>query len=50
MASQPATPHTIQGSFAKGSNEFVFNANMKVVMEKRDTGLYQTAFENGKKG
>jgi len=50
MASQPAAVHTVQGSFTKGANEFVFNPNMKVVMDKRDTGLYQTAYENGKKG
>ena len=51
MASQPADSGTIQGSFAKGSNAFVFNPNMKVVMTKRDSGFfYQTAYENGHAG
>ena len=48
IASQPASGTTIQGSFAKGLNEFVFNPNLKVVMEKRDTGFYQTGYEQGK--
>ena len=48
MASQPANSNTIQGSFGKGLNEFVFNANLKVVMDKRDSGYFQTGFENGK--
>jgi hypothetical protein len=48
MASLPADGHTIQGSFEKGSNEFVFNPNLKVVMDKRDSGFYQTGYENGK--
>lgn len=48
LASQPATDSTIQGSFANGSNEFHFNPQMKVVMDKRDTGLYQTSYINGK--
>ncbi len=50
MASQPASSHTIQGSFLNGANQFVFNPNMKVVMDKRDSGFYQTGYENGKKG
>jgi len=49
LASQPATDSTIEGSFVHGSNEFVFNPQMKVVMDKRDTGFYQTGYINGKK-
>jgi len=48
FASQPANFHTIQGSFSKGTNEFVFNPKMKVVMDKRDTGFFQTGYENGR--
>ncbi|MDR3694643.1 MAG: multiheme c-type cytochrome [Mucilaginibacter sp.] len=48
MASQPANSYTIQGSFAKGVNELIFNPNLKVVMNKRDSGYFQTGFENGK--
>src|ERR1700761_9806748 len=49
MASQPADAKTIQGNFAPGADEFVFNAASKVVMDKRDSGYFQTGFENGKK-
>jgi len=48
MASQPANGNTIQGSFKKGVNEFMFNPHLKVVMDKRDSGYFQTGFENGK--
>jgi hypothetical protein len=48
MASQPADNNTIQGSFKKGSNEFLFNAGTKVVMSKNDSGFYQTGYVNGK--
>ncbi len=48
MASGPASDSTIRGSFAKDSNEFVFNPHLKVVMDKRDSGFYQTSFVNGK--
>lgn len=48
MASLPATDSTIQGSFASGANEFHFNSLMKVTMDKRDSGFYQTSYVNGK--
>jgi hypothetical protein len=48
IASQPADSNTIQGNFMKGANEFLFNTNMKVVMNKRDSGFYQTSYVNGK--
>lgn len=40
--------HSIGGSFAHGANQFFFNKDMKVVMEKRDSGLFQVAYQNGK--
>src|ERR1700744_1197894 len=48
MASQPANRHSIQGSFAKDSNEFIFNPHLKVVMEKRDSGYFQASYLDGK--
>jgi hypothetical protein len=48
MASQPANSNTVLGNFAKGSNEFHFGPNAKVVMDKRDSGFYQTSYVNGK--
>ena len=38
---------TVGGSFHTGNNTFYFDANTKVVMEKRDSGLYQVAYKNG---
>ncbi|MDB4921354.1 multiheme c-type cytochrome [Mucilaginibacter sp.] len=48
VASRPAADNTIQGNFNKGFNEFIFNQHLKVVMEKRDSGFYQTSYANGK--
>ncbi|HTD98989.1 MAG TPA: cytochrome c3 family protein [Mucilaginibacter sp.] len=48
-ASRPASESTIDGSFAKGANEFNFGDHMKVVMSKTDSGYYQTSYINGKK-
>ena len=39
----------IKGSFANGRNIFPFNNNVKVVMEKREDGLYQAAYLNDEK-
>ena len=46
--SQAATAKTIGGSFKPGSNTFSFGNGITVVMEKRDSGLYQAAYQNGK--
>jgi len=40
--------HSIGGSFAHGANEYSFNKDMKVVMEKRGDGLYQVSYLKGK--
>ena len=40
--------HNIGGSFNYGSNEFYFSKDLKVVMEKTDSGLYQVAYYKGK--
>jgi hypothetical protein len=42
-----AAENSISGSFKPGSNTFTFNSGIKVVMEKRDSGLYQVAYQNG---
>lgn len=47
--SQLADKHTVSGSFKPGSNEYLFSNNVKVVMKKDAGGLYQVAYENGKK-
>jgi hypothetical protein len=48
VASLPATDSTVHGSFAKGSNIFAVNQAQQVVMEKLDSGLYQSYYLNGK--
>lgn len=48
MSAQPASGQTIQGNFSKGSNEFVFNLHQKVVMNKRDSGFFQSSYIDGK--
>lgn len=45
---QVSSANTVSGSFKNGSNSFSFSKNIKVVMEKRDSGLYQVAYANGK--
>jgi hypothetical protein len=47
-ASTPATENTVHGSFAKDSNVFNINSSQKVVMEKLDSGLFQSYYVNGK--
>lgn len=47
LTSQIASATNIMGSFEDGKNEFVFNEFSKMVMEKRDTGFFQTEYENG---
>ncbi|WP_184546585.1 multiheme c-type cytochrome [Mucilaginibacter sp. FT3.2] len=48
MASTPASANTVHGSFAKGFNVFAIDSNQRIVMEKRDSGLYQTYYVKGK--
>lgn len=46
--SRLADEHTINGSFLPGHNFYQLNSSTKVVMEKRDSGLFQVAYVNGK--
>jgi hypothetical protein len=48
VATVPATVNTIHGSFAKNFNVFNFSPSQKIVMERRDSGLFQTYYLNGK--
>jgi Cytochrome c554 and c-prime len=47
LTSGIADEKNIQGDFREGKNEFVFNGNVTVAMEKRPTGLYQVEYVNG---
>jgi hypothetical protein len=46
--SMPADEQAVKGSFAKGRNEYTYNPELKIVMEKRDTSLYQVVIYQGK--
>jgi nitrate/TMAO reductase-like tetraheme cytochrome c subunit len=47
LTSQPAIEKYIKGSFEKGKNIFPYNPSLFVEMERRDSGLYQVAYNNG---
>jgi hypothetical protein len=48
MASMPADVNTVHGSFAKNFNTFKISDSQKIVMEKLDSGMYQSYYKNGK--
>lgn len=45
---QPANIHNIHGSFNGPRNVLTLTDGQKIVMEKRDNGLYQVGYVNGK--
>lgn len=47
--SRLASSQNIQGSFKTGSNTFIFNDTVKVMMQKHDSAMYQSAYVNGKR-
>lgn len=47
LTSQPAEARYIRGSFDKGSNSFSYTPDLKVQMEKRDSGYYQVIYFKG---
>ncbi|MGN6294179.1 MAG: multiheme c-type cytochrome [Chitinophagaceae bacterium] len=47
-STQFASAKNIKGSFDAGQNEFVYTRHAKIMMEKRDSSLYQVAYEDGK--
>jgi hypothetical protein len=48
LTSAPANEKNIVGSFEPGKNIFAFDNFSSVVMERRDSGLYQVEYRNGK--
>lgn len=48
LSSRPATAGDIHASFSPDSNTIVFNDSVKLVMEKRNDGIYQVKYVNGK--
>jgi len=48
QTSRLASPASVPGSFAPGSNIVKYNDSISVIMEKRDGGLYQACYVNGK--
>jgi hypothetical protein len=47
FTSRPASQEFIKGSFEEGKNEFKYNQWMSVLLERKDTSFWQTAFVNG---
>jgi nitrate/TMAO reductase-like tetraheme cytochrome c subunit len=47
LTTRPASEDVIKGSFRPGKNSFAYSEDMVVVMEKRDSGLYQVGYYNG---
>jgi hypothetical protein len=45
-SSAPASKETVKGSFEPGANEYFYRPDVKVMMEKRDSGLFQVAYMN----
>ncbi|RYD79006.1 MAG: hypothetical protein EOP55_05780 [Sphingobacteriales bacterium] len=48
QSSAPANKKTLESYLQTDSNSFAFNAHMKVKIEKRDSGIYQVAYIDGK--
>jgi nitrate/TMAO reductase-like tetraheme cytochrome c subunit len=48
LAAIPGSQNSVHGSFTKGQNVVNISASQKIVMEIRDSGLYQTYYLNGK--
>ena len=42
-----SSPGNVLGSFDHGSNSYVYDAHTKIVMEKRDSGLFQVLYSDG---
>ena len=47
FTSRAATRDLIMGSFEKGRNIYAFSEKVYIAMEKRDSGYYQTAYQDG---
>jgi hypothetical protein len=49
LTSMPADEKSIRGGFEKENNFFSYSGRLKVGMEKRDSGFYQTVYYNNEK-
>lgn len=49
LTSQPAIEKFINGSFMPGSNSYSYNPQLRIDMEKRDSGFYQVIYFKGEK-
>jgi hypothetical protein len=47
MTSRPADSVSVKGPFLPGENEFSYGTHGKVILERRDSGLFQTAVRQG---
>lgn len=47
LTTRPATEKYIKGSFDKGKNTYVYNNNLFIEMQKRDSGFYQVVYFKG---
>ncbi|HCL83060.1 MAG TPA: hypothetical protein DIC22_03750 [Chitinophagaceae bacterium] len=47
LTTRPALEKYIKGSFEKGKNRYAYDSGRVVVMEKRDSGLYQVGYYQG---
>ncbi len=47
-ASAAASVKNVLGDFNSGHNRFIYDSSSNVVMEKRDSGLYQVLYQNNK--
>ena len=48
LDSRPASAGSIRGSFEPGRNRFTYRSSLTVVMERRDSGFYETAYRDGR--
>jgi hypothetical protein len=47
LTTRPASEKYIKGNFHTGKNSFTYDSGMVVVMEKRDSGLFQVGYYKG---
>jgi hypothetical protein len=47
-ASATATPKNVLGNFNAGHNSFIYDSITRIMMQQRDSGLYQVLYKNNK--
>src|ERR1700753_2987791 len=50
LTSRVADLHSVKGSFTPPENEFVYGPGLEVILQQRDSGLYQAEVVKGKGG